>query len=122
MQPWRPSRNKPQKRPEHKETNEQKDKSRWVMPLRDRVDAIFCSDPREKESPPYITKGCDRHPGEQKEDPSRPGCSIKLAEKKGNHDGRLEGSDAAACFVNAQQPGFDLDDVSMLKRRNIREL
>jgi hypothetical protein len=40
------------------------------MPLWDRVDAIFCSDPREKESPPYITKECDHHPGKQKEDPS----------------------------------------------------
>ena len=110
------------KPPEHKETNAQNDKPGWIMPLGDGFDAIFCGNPTEKESAPDIAKECDHHSGKQEEDPPLPVGSIKFAEKKRNHERRLKGSDAAARFIDAQQSGFDLDEVSVLQRRNIREL
>jgi hypothetical protein len=90
--------------------------------LGDGFDAVFCSDPTEKESTPDIAKECDHHSGKQEDDLPLPGRSIKFAEKKGNHDRRLKGSDAAARFIDTQQSGFDLNHVSVLQRRNIREL
>ena len=110
------------KPPEYKETNAQNDKPGWIMPLGDGFDAIFGRDPTEKEGTPHIAKECDHHSGKQEDDSPLPTRSIKFAEKKGNHDRRLKGSDAAARFIDAQQPSIDLNDVSVLQRRNIREL
>jgi hypothetical protein len=89
------------KPPERKETNAQNGKPGWIMPLGDGFGAIFSGNATEKESAPHIAKECDQHSGKHQEDPPLPVGTIKFAEKKRNHECRLEGPDSTARFIDA---------------------
>jgi hypothetical protein len=102
------------KPPEHKETNAQNDKPGWIMPLGDGFCAAFSGNATEKESASHIAQECDQHSGKHKKDPPLPVGTIKFAKKKRDHECRLKGPDATACFIDAQQSGFDFDEVSVL--------
>ena len=110
------------KPPEHKETNAQDGETGWIMPIRDGFDAIFGGDPTEKESPSHIAQECDQYSANDEDDPPLPGHSIKLAQEKRNHQRRRKGSNAAACFIDAYQPGTEYDNVSVVQRRYIEEV
>ena len=92
------------------------------MPFGDRFNPMLSGRPREEESTSDITKKSDQNSCHQEEDPSPKGRSIKLAQKKRDHDAGLERSDATAGFIDSQEACLYLNQVSVLQRRNMRKV
>jgi hypothetical protein len=108
--------------PQDKEANTQFDYPGPIMPFVDRFNSLLSGRPREKESRSDIAKKGDQNPGQKEEGPSPRTRSIKLAQKKRDHDAGLERSDATTGFIDSQEAGLYLNQVSVLQRRNMRKV
>ncbi len=51
-----------------------------------------------------------------------PAHFLELAEKERNHQGCLEGPDAAAGFIDAEKSGLNLNEITVLQRWNTKQM
>jgi hypothetical protein len=73
------------------------------------------SDGSEQKGSANVEHESQREAGEHADDPAQNGKGVEFAEEQGNHEGGLNRTDAAASFVNPDDPGADLDDIAMLR-------
>jgi hypothetical protein len=94
----------------------------WIMPIRDGFDAIFSSDPTEKESAPHIAKECDQYSANDENDPLLPGHSISSPRKSETMS--AAGKDRIPLHASSMptKPSIEFDDVSVVQRRDTEEI
>src|ERR1700761_6945453 len=108
--------------PQGKEANSQFDYAGPIMPFGNRINSLACGRPREEETTSNIAKKGDQNSYQKEESPTPKSRSIKLAQKKRDHDAGLERSDPTASLIDSEEAGFYLNQVSVLECRNMRKI
>src|SRR6266446_6147528 len=92
------------------------------MPRFDDGSAPLCSNPNENGRADHVAN--KRHPcaDNDQSDPADCGEKIKLAKKERDHQRGLQRPNATARFFDSDETGANFNDVTVLKRRDSREL